>query len=231
MNRKEESLLIKKIVAKKYFKDLTNISHSDKPDIVANFKDKLIGIEITECFQDDLGSGSELRKKRGFKNKIGNALIEKLNDLRPCFHLSLDIDITIPQNKFNKLIEQIELLLRNKIKAPKNNTPLEFSSFEFNTLGFNRISMFFTDDLDKSYFGESDYGGIPNFTNHNLDIIINKKEQLIPNYQPCDEFWLLIREGDMIAGSFSEIKLSDVSSIFKKIFMYRIFSDKLIEIK
>ena len=231
MNPQEEKLLFKKVKNRSDFRDLDRVTYTDKPDVIAYLKTKKIGIEITECFQDDNGKGSKLREIRSFKNKVGNSLIYKLNDIKPCFHLSLDINVYVSNDGFNLLILRTEKFLRDKINKPQNNTSINFNSNEIEIEGLERISLFFTSDLNKSFFGESDYGGLPLFTNKSLNTILNKKEQKIKGYCHCDEYWLLIREGDMIAGSFSKIELEDFNSIYSKIFMYRIFSDELIILK
>ena len=89
----------------------------------------------------------------------------------------------------------------------------------------------FTNDLYNNYFGESDYGTLPNFTNKQLSFILNKKEEKLKKYELCDEYWLLIREGDMIAASFSKIKLNNFEANFNRIFIYRIFNNELVELK
>ena len=231
MNKLEEELLFKKVKNKPFFNDLNKVNYSDKPDVIAYSKSKKIGIEITECFQDDTRKGSKLRETRSFKNKIGNSLTDRLKDIRPCFHLSIDINITTSQNKYDLLIDKTVKIIKEKIKDRRNNKPKYISSFELQELGFEKISMFFSNDIDNSYFGESDYGFLPNFTDYNLNLILNKKEKLIVNYINCDEYWLLIREGDMIPGSFGDVKINKVNSIFEKIFMYRISQDKLIQLK
>ena len=50
-------------------------------------------------------------------------------------------------------------------------------------------------------------------------------------YENCDEYWLLIREGDMTAASFSIIKIDYFETNFTKVYMYRIFKNELIELK
>jgi hypothetical protein len=62
--------------------------------------------------------------------------------------------------------------------------------------------------------------------------IILKKDKLINKYQECDDYWLIIKEGNYYAGSFGEIELLlPIESRFDKVFLYRSAMSQVIQLK
>ncbi|WP_159950566.1 hypothetical protein [Polaribacter septentrionalilitoris] len=232
MNKKEEKLLIEKVKLFTPFSKLENVRFTEQPDLIANLNSKKIGIEITECFQDDSLKGSDLKKFRSFKRKIGRLLTNNITYKIP-YHLFIDIDknLNIKSNEHELLLQKTKRFLDNNINEVQNNKVFDFGEQEINIKGIININLFFTNDLPNNFFGESDYGIIPKFTNQQLNFILNKKDKKLKKYQNCDEYWLLIREGDMTAASFSKIKIDYFETNFTKVFMYRIFKNELIELK
>lgn len=129
------------------------------------------------------------------------------------------------------MVNEISDLIRDEIDCPKNNGDYYLSHDKLKHTILERVSLFFTRDLNQNRYGESDYGVVPPFTNRDMDVILNKKEDKLLNYKKCDEYWLVIREGDMLPASFANINLKEVKSSFDKIFMYRIFNNTLVTLK
>ncbi|KOY50781.1 hypothetical protein [Polaribacter dokdonensis] len=231
MNKEEEKHLINKIKFKAPFSRLKNITYTEQPDLICNLNNNIIGIEITECFQDDTIKGSKLKESRSFKNKIGKKLIEIIKLDIP-FHLTIDIDkkINLKNNQLESFINDLKKTIENKIDIIHNNTLITIDEDIIYANGVKSIDLFFTNDLKTNSYGETDYGKLSVFTNMNLNYILNKKESKLIKYASCDEYWLVIREGDMIAASFSKIDLKPYLTKFDRIFMYRIFKDELLEL-
>jgi hypothetical protein len=232
MDKREEKLLIEKVRIFKPFSNLKNIKFIEQPDLIANLNSKKIGIEITECFQDDSIGGSDLKKFRSFKSKIGKLFINNITYSIP-YHLFIDMNknFKLKSNEYELLLQRTRRFLDNNISGIQNNKFFDFSEQEINIEGITNINLFFTNDLPKNSFGESDYGTIPKFTNEHLSFILNRKKEKLKKYENCDEYWLLIREGDMTAASFSKIKIDYFETNFTKVYMYRIFKNELIELK
>jgi hypothetical protein len=76
-------------------------------------------------------------------------------------------------------------------------------------------------------------GGIQsNLLNEHLLPILIKKDRLINNYHKCDDYWLIIKEGNYYAGSFGEIELLlPIESRFDKVFLYRSAMSQVIQLK
>ncbi len=54
----------------------------------------------------------------------------------------------------------------------------------------------------------------------------------INDYKPCDQNWLIIREGNYYAGTFAEIEVSmPVSSLFNKVFLFRTNKNEVVVLK
>jgi hypothetical protein len=58
----------------------------------------------------------------------------------------------------------------------------------------------------------------PDLKDSHLQAKVNSKEVLLEKYSPCDEYWLLISEGDYCAGAFDDLLLEkniDLSSVIR----------------
>lgn len=83
-----------------------------------------------------------------------------------------------------------------------------------------------------SIYIPSEFGSVSNLTSDHLERILVQKEEAKKGYKICDEYWLLIKEGNFYAGSFDNIDINKkVKTSFDKVFVYRSFIPEIIKVK
>jgi hypothetical protein len=86
--------------------------------------------------------------------------------------------------------------------------------------------------MEYSFNSKSEGGVIRDLTLEYIQPILSQKEMKIKKFKPCDKYWLVIREGNYFAGSFSKLKIEiPIDTTFDKVFLIRTFIDELIELK
>ncbi|WOK04898.1 hypothetical protein RT717_17590 [Imperialibacter roseus] len=201
----------------------------EKPDIKLVRSDKVIGVEITEILDEKRRSRQMLLKK------IGDAVVSILDEqgYMP-FHLSLSFQPTLGLSKSkitsysSKVANKISSIIGSQPKRSNYDGNFDSSS----TDGFIGFNIFFSEHLTKSYFAESATGFIPDFGRADLEKILSKKEQALKSYEAFDEQWLLICEGNFLAGSVGQILVKNIgfTSGFNRIFIFREVAQKIVEI-
>ena len=80
-----------------------------------------------------------------------------------------------------------------------------------------------------SYYSENEGGSVSDLTDTHLLYVIREKEKKLLKYKNCDEYWLLITEGNFHAGSFDNITASKIDKTsFDRIFLLREGKNELI---
>lgn len=206
----------------------------DKPDYVLHCSDKTIGIEITQVFIDNQYEiKSKEKEKESLQNELGNILCSKFESIMD-FKFVLTIQFskeTLSKKNFKSIISVCETYLKTL-----NFSEIEGDIFEVFNWGFlpkeiDTLQFCKFPSLEQSIFSEIAGGIVPNLTTNYLAPILNKKNNLLEQYQPCDEFWLLIIEGTSYSDGFDQIQIDEFQTKFNKVFLYRHFKKQVIELK
>lgn len=231
MNKKKYELWILEQFKQSYNHfPLGTPEHSESPDFLIQTKDKIVGIEIAEIFQDShLGKDSKLKQREVVHGKFGDTLLKILTsklERKTAFMLSIEFSIhnnfTIKQ--IQGLVDQcwiecMEFLWNNsggnmRIVNNGENLPKEINSIF--------ILMLKTDG--EPMHCNSQGGIVHTLSYEHIESTLQKHEKALKKYKNCDEYWLIIREGNYYAGSFSDIEINietPINSSFDKVFILR----------
>lgn len=203
------------------------IDDQDKPDSIIITSDKRkIGIELTELFQDsdkNRNAGSKLKELESIQEKIGCEIVRRTNSN---IRFGLDIDFSfkrISKSRKATIINEVCSFLEDKLTDIKENQTLSFSNYgglpdEIHGIGITTIGK-----PNKSYFANSMGGVEADLSKEHLDSVLKSKHEEINNYEPCDEYWLIIKIGNFFAGSFDSLNIKDdIDSSFSKIIIHDI---------
>lgn len=211
---------------------------------------RTIGIELTEVFHSE-----ESQRVSSSGYTFTNLLLEKLKGVLP-FSFSLDIDIDdtkgIPKSKRNEIIAQLIDFCTVEFLHLQNGEHLRLFHIGIDLLniadqnvrslilsrgyrnlpdGIKSISVYRYDGTE-SWNARLEGGAVPNLTINYLESILTQKDNLIGKYEPCDEFWLVIKEGNYHAGSFNKIELElPIRSAFNKVFLCRVSRGIILKLK
>jgi chaperonin cofactor prefoldin len=207
------------------------------PDYVLETIHRKIGIELTEIFIDTASSkSSHLKENEIFRKKFGNKILEKLKD---SLHENLEFSISFTNTfrakgqKLEQDISAISDIVKSKLTLLKKGDVSIIKQNGQLPDGIIKINLFYglNDEIESRYM-ETDGGSVPNLSNKVLKSVINKKEELLPKFDPCDDYWLLVKEGNFYAGGFNEISTTQyIESVFEKIFLVRTSRNEVVEIK
>jgi hypothetical protein len=209
-----------------------------------------IGIELREVFHK-----GEAKRISSTTYKFTNLVLEKLKSQLP-FSFSIDIDLDIqegiPKPMMNDIVNNtidfckkefadlMDYEFREVInidfdlsEIDKNIKGMILSSGYRNLpRGIEKIAIFRYDNVSESWNSQGEGGPVPHFTDEYLTDILKKKEEKLRKYKPCNQFWLVIKEGNYYSGGFHDIEISiPVSSSYHKIFICRISKQEVIELK
>lgn len=231
----EEIWLIEKffrLYTKEPIKDLVK---QESPDFIAYSMDNKIGIELTEVFQDSNNGPSRLQQNSSDSATFTDELIAALQPyVKFTFVIGINFSNLYPIKK-SKRPELIGKIIEVCIPAMINLRHREHLDLDYyNGLPqeIDDIHLYRQDDLDYSFNSKPEGGVVGNLTIDHIMPAIKNKEDKLKKYLPCDQYWLIIREGNYYAGSFSELDLNlPLSSTFDKIFLLRTKNDELVELK
>lgn len=208
---------------------------TDRPDFIIKSESNKIGVEITEVFQDSHLGHSKYQQRSSVRHLITKKLIEKLQEIVPfTFHVSIHFSDHIPirKNKEQELIDNLFNCCSKPLRELKNYQSMVIEDYFIlpDTVDFIRINRY--DGLDESFDEKPDGGVVSNLEYKHLKPILQKKDSKLDDYQKCDEYWLLIREGNYYAGTFKELNLElPVQSKFDKVYLFRTNENSIIELK
>jgi hypothetical protein len=235
MTLKEEKYLLKQL--KSCYKPFPKgeIQKTEKPDFLIQTARKKIGIELTEIFQDSHNGHSKYQQRSSDRSKFTEKLILKLQKFVDfTFHISIHFS-DFHHLKKSKEKESVMKAFKASIShlmQLKNMHGVLIEDFRRLPQEIDSIKIGRFDGLEESYDEQPDGEVVSDMTNAHIEPIILKKEEKLKNYQECDEHWLLIKEGNYYAGTFSDIKVEYLlSSSFTRIFLFRISKSEIIELK
>ena len=236
MKQNAEELAVLKIFMRLY-KDFPNgqIYKSECPDFILELTKRKIGIEITEVFQDSNNGPSKLQAKSSDQSAFVDGLIKTIQPNIPfTFHLSIHFNIfhSVKRQKREALYITLAPLCISALKLLSDKQNISINDFRLLPKEISKIHLSRYDGLVKSFNEQLEGGGISNLSNEHIATILSKKDESLKKYQPCDEFWLLIKEGNYYAGHFDEILLQDpIISDFTKVFLVRSSKLELVQLK
>ncbi|CAL2104467.1 conserved protein of unknown function [Tenacibaculum sp. 190130A14a] len=209
--------------------------HKDMPDFMLYSEGKKIGIEVTEVYQDSNDKYSRLKQKFSDRQCFTELLIQELQELVNFkFELSIlfneheyikksersnisEILCELVREEFIKLENKNEIVCKDQMMLPEQIVSIQILRF---------------DELDESFYNNSEGGSIGALKDPHIESILLKKEKALLKYIDCDEQWLLISQGNGFAGYFvgTDIKPSFESN-FDKVFLFKLGESKIIELK
>ena len=208
----------------------------ESPDFISYSNGTKIGIEITEVFQDSASGNSKLQQYSADCSKLTDQLIDVI---QPFINFKFTIGITfskvnhIRKSTKNQLIQTLKNICVPAMINLNDHQNIDLESYYFKLpeeVEHIFISRF--DNMDYSYNARPEGGIITDLTMDNIQPIIKQKEELLIRYTPCDQNWLIIREGNYFAGSFGKVKIqTPIESTFNKVFLLRTSKDEIIELK
>ena len=236
MDKQEEKLLFSQF--KKLYSDFPECSeiHDDKPDFILDTATRKIGIEITEIFIDNPAlTGSQIKEDQSFRNKFGNEVLAKLEGNlteKLEFSISFSRNYKAKGRKLDQDCSTISNVIKTRLSVLHKGDISTIMQEGQLPAGVKKINLFYglSDNVDSRYM-ESDGGAVPNLEGATLENVIKGKEKLLSQFEPCDDFWLLIKEGDFYAGSFNDVSLKGtICSSFDKIFLLRSALKEIVEL-
>ncbi|SEM31879.1 hypothetical protein SAMN04488008_1163 [Maribacter orientalis] len=211
------------------------IQKTEKPDFIIQTAKNRIGIELTEIFQDSHNGHSKYQQRSSDRSKFTEKLILELQKFVDfTFHISIHFSDFhhLKKAEEKQLIKKAFKASVNHLIQLKNKQGVLIEDFRKLPEEIDSIRMGRYDGLEESYDEKPDGGIVSDMTNAHIEPIIMKKEKKLKNYQECDEYWLLIKEGNYYAGTFSDIKVEyPISTSFCRIFLFRINKSEIIELK
>lgn len=225
-NQKELELL----ALNKYL-DLTyqeyRVEKSESPDFNLKSADLSVGCEVTEYFPDYSSSGSTLKMRNAFLDKLNKRLRKKLLELFPNGY-SFTIHYQPEQKGRSKISEEIEEVL-HKINPDSPEASLEMPSQNIKRIVIKSIGHFPSRTM---LFLST------NYESPSVDWIwpiIESKSQIATSWtNSFDQLWLLIAVGISRSSDLDlrTIKLSEnmLGATWKKIALVDVSIEKVIEI-
>ncbi len=209
---------------------------TESPDFTLQLEEKIIGVELTEIFQDSTDKDSKLQKKSSDGISFTEDFIKEIQPNIPFkFAVNFHFSRFHPIRKFERqnLIKEISKICIPSLIRLHNKEFLDFDYYNGIPEQIDLIQFSRYDALNESYNSRSEGGIVRSLTSEPLQKVINKKEKKLRNYSPCDEYWLVIREGNYYAGSFSDDIDEEITvkSNFDRIFLLRTKKEELIILK
>ena len=214
---------------------ITAFTKHESPDFIVEIEGKRIGIELTEIFQDSTGSHSKLQQRSSDWENFTNQFIRELQPFVE-FTFAIGIHFTeshpIRKARKTKIIEQLISVCVPKLLGLSNRQNVEFDYFDNLPEEIHSIYITRFDGMEASFNYKSEGGSVATLSVEHLLPVLANKEAKLKNYLGCDEYWLVIREGNYYAGSFSDNQPDiSVKSSFDQVFLLRTKLNRLIPLK
>lgn len=229
------------------------------PDFLLTTDSGIIGIELTEVFQDTATSPnfSEMKRDAVTQIEFEDLLVKKLS-----LKLKFSFSLTVKLSKKHFLIKSKKELIADRIadfceKEFRNlqlhdgytvdNIGIDFEKesdaelikhmrdlgYRFFEQEIKSITVHRWPNNISSFANHFRGGGVKKMQLEDIQPRLEDKENKLNNYQICSEYWLLILEGDYYHGTFANyinIK-TPIASRYNKVFIYRQFHGKIVVLK
>src|SRR5215203_3573803 len=147
------------------------IHESESPDFILNGSDKVIGIEVTEVFQDSHEGKSKLQQYSSDSSNFTDELITLLQA-----HLSYSFSIGIDFSKFNPirkadkkmLLEQTKNICLPFLSSMQNNEHYRLEYEHGLPPELDRIYIHRYDKMERSFNSQPEGGPVANLTHDHI---------------------------------------------------------------
>lgn len=215
---------------------ISKYTKAESPDFIMELKNRRVGLELTEIFQDSGERFSELQRKSSDWKTFTEDFI---TELQPRINFKFMVGIhfssfhSIKKSEKKLLISKLVTICAPKLIKLQNKENLDIDYYDGVPEQVDLLHFLRYDGLSESMNYQPEGGTVRELTSEQLQTIIDKKQKKLPTYLTCDEYWLLIREGNYYAGSFSDEieKPLVVHSAFDKVFLFRTKKNELIALK
>ena len=223
-NFKREERILKAFI-KNYDFTIGDYIKTESPDFLGKYKNKILGIEITEVYSQKENNGEpprvhEIRKQTVVDGALKLALKNKL----PPLHVHIIMSDTIPKRRcafltdylFNTVKENIpnygeKLRLADTLIMPEEFHCISISNYEY----FTKPCWY----CSETAFGYADFF-------EDIKIRLGEKERKLDKYlKKCDECWLIIVALGISGSTFYEFVPEMNSYIFQTSYPKVFFAD------
>ena len=208
---------------------------SESPDFIVEKENGKLGIELTEIFQDSDKGNSNYQRRLSDRHSLTSLLIKELQkNVNFTFHVNIHYSdfYHIKKSKKHEIANKLFEICFYNLRELENQKNFMIDDFRILPKEVNSIRIGRYDGLNESFDEMPEGGVVSKMTDLHLYPLIRQKDEKISNYQKCNEYWLVIREGNYYAGTFSEIELNmPVSSQFDKVFLLRTGERLILELK
>jgi hypothetical protein len=235
-NQEQEELWIFEKFVELFFNGrIPDFEKGESPDFIINLDGEKIGIELTEVFQDSSYSYSKLQQNSSDWANFTDQFIAAIQS-EVDFKFSVGIHFSrfheIKKSDKVNLIEKLKELCIPHLRTLPDRRHLKLDFYngipqQIDSIDFGRL-----DGIADSFNYKPEGGPVSDLKIEHLTPILLKKEKKLGKYVECDKNWLLIREGNYYAGSFSELDVpTPIESSFDKVFLLRTRKSSLVELK
>ena len=214
---------------------LTLLHEQESPDFIIGLDQKTIGVELTEVFQDSHLGTSRLKQNSSDGSSFTEELIALLQPDIP-FKFSIGINFnrrqTVKKSKKQEILDKLKFICLPKIIRLNDHEHLELENY-WDSLPdeIDDIHVYRFDGMDESIDSRPEGGSVSKLTIKHLEKILLSKEEKLSYYSPCDEQWLVIREGKYYSGSFSDVEIDlPIKSMFDRVFLFRTRTREIIKL-
>ena len=216
--------------------EISDYFKNEAPDYIIKLNDRKVGLELTEIFQDSDEKFSELQRNSSDWKTFTEEFITKLQP-HIDFKFMVGIDFSrfhsIKKSEKHHVVSKLAEVCIPKLMNLQNREHLDLDyndnvPEQIDSIHFSRY-----DALPESINYQPEGGTVRELASAVLQTVIDKKDKKLPTYSHCDEYWLLIREGNYYAGSFSD-EITEplvIRSTFDKVFLFRTKKNEVISLK
>ncbi|MGN7784470.1 hypothetical protein ACTJIJ_08085 [Niabella sp. 22666] len=216
--------------------DISAYFKTEAPDYIIKLKDLKVGLELTEIFQDSDEKFSELQRNSSDWKTFTEGFITKLQP-HIDFKFMVGIDFSrfhsIKKSEKHSVLSKLVESCVPKLKGLQNREHLDLDYYDSVPEQIDSVHFSRYDALPESMNYQPEGGTVRELTSAVLQTVIDKKDKKLRTYSPCDEYWLLIREGNYYAGSFSD-EIAEplvITSAYDKVFLFRTRKNEIISLK
>jgi hypothetical protein len=220
---------------------------SESPDFILHTDSGDVGVEITGLLEPDK------KERSSVKSNLTDQVIDLLTEKLPFpFILDIQFDAISKSRQENSIrVKKLSDIFEQIAKDLENHQQIEF--FKFDSLvtdfpehiqnrilqdghmnlpeGVIRISITREDFLNQSYNSQREGGLVPDLTFDRIQEAINNKDKKVGEYKTMNEQWLVLEEGNGIAGRYTNMPTNETfETLFDRIFIVRIIDNDLIEL-
>lgn len=241
MKDEQEWLIVNKF--KECYKDFPkgDLTKDEQPDFRVVDGSKTVGIEVAEVFQDaHHHNHSHLKQDESVQNKFEKTLLEgtqQHTDKHFILGVTLSQERTIATNKLKELTKAclpscLEFIWNNEIGSHIHLDNYHYFLHHLLPDEVESIYIMLLPDHIPSFNDQSQGGVVSNLQYKHIEPTLRRHTEALSKYKKCDEYWLLIREGNYYAGSFAEVNISvPIDTKFHRVFLIRTNTSEIIRLK